>query len=137
MQIFIKKNTQTIIIGFVLLLAGCNSDRNSLLGQYYGGWAETLWIVTLHEDNKFEYRIEGHIANQTIEGVFTRKSDTLILKPDNSIGVISEEFKEKKLLIIGDSCLIDLDVAYDYCKSRPDEWTSRKWNLGTTKPEPY
>ena len=123
-----------ILIGLVLL-AGCSSDKNSFLGKYYGGWAETLWIVSLHEDNRFEYRIEGHIANQTVTGDFTQVDDTLILTPKN--GLISDGFKEKKLLIVGDSCLIDLDVGYDYCKSRPDEWISRKWKLDTIEPEPY
>ena len=124
----------TLIIFGLIFLVGCDRDKNTLLGQYYGGWSETLWIVTLHEDNRFEYKIEGHIAKQTITGDFTTLSDTLILNSDNK-KFTSEGFKDKKLLITGDSCLIDLEIGYDYCKSRPDEWISKKWNLDTVKPE--
>ena len=123
----------------MVLLTSCNGDRNSKIhGEYKGYWGDTEWTIDLKSDYNFIYKIDGHAARRDMSGLYKLSGDTIILMlNDEGPDFINGEGRSKKLLNVGDSCLVDLDLelaAYDYCKVGPDEFRiSRIWNLTTLK----
>lgn len=70
-------------------------------------------------DDKFTYLSSGHLgAERPISGEYKISGDTLIL--------LTESLSyHNKLLIDGDSCLIEIELQTDFCNKRTDKWGSR------------
>jgi len=118
----------TIYIGILIVTSGCvQRDSNPITGEYRASWGDTFWELTLTESDKFVFTTDGHFAGPLkTTGYFTRIGDTLYL---NSQDTIKWTIKNERYLLIGDTCLIELNTGYDYCKNRINDWCSNKWDI--------
>lgn len=87
-----------------------------LTGKYSGFWASTDWTYTFNGRGNFEFITLGHFGNTKTKGIYIIIGDTLYLK-GRPFRKGASGF-ERKMLIDKDSCIIDLDSRFDYCKSR-------------------
>jgi hypothetical protein len=87
-----------------------------LKGAYSGDWASTKWVYIFDGNGGFEYIINGHFDNSDTFGTYEIKGDTVSLKANKTIK--GTRFIRRRFLIDKDSCIIDLQMRYDYCKSR-------------------
>ena len=100
---------------FLIVLFGCSQLPNptSIEGTFVGGWAETIWMLEFYKDNTFKITSEGHFGNSTVQGKYRIHSDTIEILSgfEDSDGTVNRSY-----LIDGDSCIIDIDLRYDYCR---------------------
>ncbi len=116
----IKNKIYGIII---LLLIGCKSEENSnkFSGKFNGYWAETNWQYKFYSNNEFEFKSEGHYGMVRSKGKYVRKQDSLFLTWIDT-NLVRDGVVNSLYLIDGDSCIIDYELKYDYCKIR--EWSN-------------
>jgi hypothetical protein len=111
---------KAILYSLFGLLVGCTTSENNLLGTYNGFFYMTEWELQLKKENSFTYYSVGHLGgDEEIIGEFEIKGDTLIL--------LTENVEHSKFLIDGDSCLIDFETRFDFCKNWKN--SSRKRNI--------
>ena len=104
----------------IFLLIGCKSENNtaSFSGEFTGYWFDTWWKYTFYENNVFIFESGGHYGYiEGAQGTYERRQDSLFLEPKDSSLVI-HGVVNKLCLIDGDSCIIDYELKYDYCKTR-------------------
>jgi len=107
------------------LLIGCQAEKgnDTFSGEFKGYWAETSWQYKFYNNNKFDFKSEGHYGFIESNGIYEKKEDSLFLTQiDSSLnkhGVVNSLY-----LIDGDSCIIDVKLKYDYCKTR--EWSEMR-----------
>lgn len=117
----------------ILSLSFLNYEQKpSMIGEFRGFWATTWWTLELQQDNKFKFTSWGHFGNTETLGTFKIDEPFIELEPKDESS-LKEIFKNYKFKILGDSCLVDLDHGYDYCRTRPEQWCSRTWNLNKNK----
>lgn len=117
---------RTIPYGIIiLLLIGCKSEKENdkFSGKFNGYWAETSWQYKFYSNNNFDFKCEGHYSFMESKGTYTRKEDSLFLMPIDS-SLIKHGVVNSLYLIDGDSCIIDVKLKYDYCKTR--EWSDQR-----------
>ena len=112
----------------IILFTCCSSGGESgVSGEYFGFWAETIWSIKLSDNNTFKIESEGHFGNTKAEGKYSLINDTLILDlPENSA---IAKYTDHRKFITDDECLVDVESRYDYCKTRPEVWSSLKRNI--------
>ncbi|MDF1697751.1 MAG: hypothetical protein P1U56_18030 [Saprospiraceae bacterium] len=117
---------QNILYGvFIIILIGCESEskNDKFSGEFNGFWAETVWHYKFYSNNKFEFKCEGHFGFIKSKGIYERRQDSLFLMPNDTTlakyGVVNALY-----LIDGDSCIIDAELKYDYCKTR--KWSKER-----------
>ncbi|WP_108807449.1 hypothetical protein [Aquimarina spinulae] len=115
------KNT-TILI-FFLILSSFVFGQN-LKGNYSGYWASTKWSYIFDGNGNFEYVTTGHFGFTNTKGKYEIKGDTVYLKAKKT-GKGTLDVR-RRMLIDKDSCIIDLRMRYDYCKSRNSEFLNSK-----------
>jgi hypothetical protein len=100
----------------------CNKlEKGQIFGTYKAFYYETQWILTLNSDSSFTFITEGHIGDFKENGKYLISGDTLVLE--------KADMEQMKLLIDGDSCLIEIETRFDYCKRCTDEYGSRKRSI--------
>jgi hypothetical protein len=88
------------------------NDKN-----YAGMYNKSIWEYEFYTNETFWYRSQGRVGNRESTGKFQIIGDTVFL---NSVETDTTKWKfktlkGKKLLILKDSCLLDLQTGYDYC----------------------
>jgi|GEM_PF-2775531 len=106
------------VIVFLPFLFGC--DNTHPIGEYEAFFYETYFKLTLSGNQHFELQIEGHFEDNTYEGKFKMDKDQLTLQNEE----LDWDMKEFKFL--NDTCLINVDSGFDYCKYRSFPWGSKK-----------
>lgn len=103
----------------ILFLIGCKSEeeRGKFSGEFNGYWAETFWQYKFYSNNKFDFKSEGHYGFVESKGIYERRQDSLFLISIDST-LEKNRVVNSLYLIDGDSCIIDVDLKYDYCKTR-------------------
>ena len=108
----------------------------NLKGNYSGYWASTNWSYIFDGNGNFEYVTTGHFGFTNTKGKYEIKGDTVYLNAKKTgkgtLGV------KRRMLIDKDSCIIDLRMRYDYCKSRNSELLNsnkRNFKFPQTKPD--
>lgn len=94
------------------------SDKK-ITGYYAGSWARTSWEYKFYDNNTFWFKSSGHFGNMFSSGQYSINQDTLVLNSfatDTIKKKVFYNFKGDKYLIDGDSCIVDLQTGYDYCK---------------------
>jgi len=99
------------------------SKSKSIIGTYSGYWGDSRWTYVFNNDNSFRFSTTGHVGFTSTIGEFQLFRDTILLisfpkdkQSDSSFITLKD-----KLLIDGDSCIIDLTFGYDYCRENPDK----------------
>ncbi|TRZ42196.1 hypothetical protein [Robertkochia solimangrovi] len=126
-----KNNILIILLTFSSLVFGQN-----LKGNYSGYWASTNWSYIFDGNGNFEYVTAGHFGFTKSKGKYEIKGDTVYLNAKKT-GIGTLDVK-RRMLIEKDSCIIDLIMRYDYCKSRNSEFLNsnkRNFKFPQTKPE--
>lgn len=108
-----------IIVFCVYSCSQFNSGK--IFGTYEAFYCDTKWTLTLNSDSSFNYGVDWEIDNIVKDGRYHISGDTLVLERVN--------MHSNKFLIDGDSCLIDIESRYDYCKQWPKVWGSRIRNI--------
>ena len=85
--------------------------------NYVGVYNKSIFEFEFHTNETFWYRSQGRSGNQESTGRYHVIGDTLVL---NSVETDTTNWKfkkliSKKLLILPDTCLLDLGNGYDYC----------------------
>ena len=85
--------------------------------NYVGVYNKSIFEFEFHTNETFWYRSQGRSGNQESTGRYHVIGDTLVL---NSVETDTTNWKfkklsNKKLLILPDTCLLDLRTGYDYC----------------------
>lgn len=108
-----KKLFYTLSLIFFLYSCFSSNNNDSFSGTYLGYWAETQWMFKFYNDNTFKRISEGHFGDTKVTGNYKINSDTIEIFPrhEKSYGSINRFY-----IIDGDSCIIDIDLRYDYCK---------------------
>ena len=121
---------KTLIVLISIALLSCKNEA-PLTGTYTGFWASSWWTLELQPNNEFKFKSAGHFGTTETVGTFTIEDQLLKLVPvdDSTIQLVLERYQFK---ILGDSCLVDTNLGYDYCKNEPDRLCSRKWDLEQT-----
>jgi hypothetical protein len=92
-----------------------NTNAQTIEGAFEGSWAETVWSFEFSKDNTYKRTSDGHFGNTEVFGKYKINRDTILLTSyENTDGTISEKY-----LIDGDSCIIDINLKFDYCKTKP------------------
>lgn len=114
---------QQLTIALILPLLAFGQKKKSVSGVYMGWWGDTQWIYHFDNNNTFLFDISGHFDVSKTLGSYYISGDTLFLKsfpkefqPDSNFNNIN-----KQLLLDGDSCIVDLQLHYDYCKPKSEE----------------
>lgn len=107
------------LIFLILILVSCKtkSKEEFFVGEYNGYWAMTKWNYKFYPNNEFNFMSEGHFGFTESNGKYIRKGDSLFLTPD-SLKLVEYGVVNPLYLIDGDSCIIDVLLKYDYCKTR-------------------
>lgn len=114
----------------ILSLFSCEAESSrNITGEYLGFWATTFWTINLLDSNRFEFTSGGHFGNTHTEGTYLVKGDTLFLDLNDS-SAIAKWTDHETFLITKDSCLIDVETKYDYCKCRSAYHNSTKRAIG-------
>lgn len=123
----------TAVLGLTVWLAflSAKADRK-LTGYYAGYWARTSWEYKFYDNNTFWFKSSGHFGNTLSSGHYSINQDTLMLTSvltDTIKKEVFYKFSEDKFLIEGDSCIVNLQTGYDYCKTQAQVdkniWTIR------------
>jgi len=121
------KNLVNNIICFtvILLLTGCQFEKSTdnFSGKFNGHWAETSWQFEFFPNNKFEFESEGHYGFVKSSGTYEKMQDSLFLMLSDS-NLVRDKVVNSLYLIDGDSCIIDYNLKYDYCKTR--DWSKQR-----------
>ena len=102
----------------VLFLSACNPTNKSKImeGDYHGAWYDTMYKFNFHKNGSFKFTSEGHFGYVDWDGTYTRRNDSLFLTLNdtskNTWGVVNHLY-----LIDNDTCIIDYELRYDYCKN--------------------
>ena len=126
---------KNIILIFFLSLSSVVLGQK-LNGKYSGYWASTNWSYIFDGNGNFEYITAGHFGFTNTKGKYEIKKDTVYLTAKKT-GKGTLDINER-MLIERDSCIIDLDMRYDYCKSRNSEYLNsnkRNFRFPQTKTE--
>lgn len=102
----------------IVIIIGCKSED-----VYYGAWADTFCEFRLTSNHEFKIIYTGHLGDGQFKGIYEIVDDTIFLTFFNNE---PRNIFSNSLLMIGDSCLLDLQTGYDYCTNRTFDWTSRK-----------
>jgi hypothetical protein len=90
--------------------------------MYAGNHSMTNYFYIFYTDGRFKSDITGHLGNEgETRGTYSISNDTIFIKPlpkDQQINKYYYQFNEK-FIIDGDSCIIDLEMLYDYRKLKP------------------
>ena len=113
-----------ILLSFIVL---CCHQEPSLSGEFRAFWADTSWTLELEQNGKFRFITYGHFGNTQTTGTYTINDQDLELQTGDSSP--EKVFDKRHFRILGDSCLVDNELGYDYCLVRPEWWRSRKWDL--------
>ncbi len=106
------------ILLFSLFVFGVSfSKAQSLSGTYQGSWAMTWFYYDFMPDKTVVCTVTGHYKTGVDEGSYRVSGDTIYVHFVKSDGKPYNE--DKVFLIDGDSCVIDLQTRYDYCKTGP------------------
>lgn len=107
--------------GILLLLFTSKVEGQSISGVYSGWWGSTWWEFRFLMNNTYIRTSTGHYGNTVVNGEYKLRKDTIILIRgfENTHGTVNEKY-----LIDGDSCIIDIDLGYDYCKTRQGDANS-------------
>ncbi|WP_179315189.1 hypothetical protein [Winogradskyella undariae] len=118
---------KNIILIILLTLSSVVFGQN-LQGNYSGYWASTNWSYIFDGNGNFEYVTAGHFGFTNTKGKYEIKGDTVYLNAKKTgKGTLDDK---RRMLIDKDSCIIDLRMRYDYCKSRNSEFlNSNKRNF--------
>lgn len=110
-----------LIVTFLITVT--NVTGQSITGTYSSWWASTWWEFRFLMNNTYIRTSSGHYGNTVVNGEYKVSNDTIILVSGfkNTHGTVNEKY-----LIDGDSCIIDIDLKYDYCKTK----TVRQGNEG-------
>jgi len=118
---------KNIILILFLSLSSVIFGQN-LNGKYSGSWATTNWYYEFDGKGNFEFITAGHFGFTNTKGKYEIKGDTVYLNAKKT-GKGTLDIKDK-MLIDKDSCIIDLHMRYDYCKSRKSKFlNSNKRNF--------
>ncbi|MEH0154763.1 hypothetical protein V6R21_11530 [Limibacter armeniacum] len=109
----VTKNTLTIAL-FVLFISA-NKPVN-IQGCYSGGYFDTSYLYQFI-DGEFKLSVVGHGGPYNVKGFYEVVADTLVLFKVENRRVRGRE----KMLIDGDSCIIDLRTYRDFCKIELDQ----------------
>ena len=103
---------EKIIFTLVFLIFLTNSYGQLSEKKYVSVWGDTWWEFEFTKDNKYKRTSSGHYGNTVVKGRYTIKGDTIILSSGykNTHGTVNKYY-----LIDGDSCIIDMNLKYDYC----------------------
>ena len=112
---------KNIILILFLTLNSVVFGQN-LNGKYSGFWAMTNWSYEFDGKGNFEYVTAGHFGFTNTKGKYEIKGDTIYLNAKKT-GKGTLDIKER-MLIDKDSCIIDLRMRYDYCKTRDSEFSN-------------
>ena len=123
----------TTFLGLTVSLTFLSAKSEKKITGYYAGyWAQTSWEYKFYDNNTFWFESSGHFGNTLSSGQYSINQDTLELNsiPTDTIKKeIFYNFKRDKYLIEGDSCIVDLQTGYDYCKTQTiidkNIWTIR------------
>tara|TARA_R100001369_G_scaffold82952_1_gene114911 strand:- start:706 stop:1473 length:768 start_codon:yes stop_codon:yes gene_type:complete len=139
MPLLIHKPLPTIMKNIILIifltLSSVTFGQN-LQGNYSGYWASTNWSYIFDGNGHFEYVTTGHFGFTNTKGKYEIKGDTVYLNAKKT-GKGTLDVK-RRMLIDKDSCIIDLRMRYDYCKSRNSEFLNsnkRNFKFPQTKTE--
>lgn len=111
----IKNRFQFSII--LLFVLGCAPKKaDTFTGLFEGYWGETEWYYRFYRNNTFKFKCNGHYDNLESKGRYRRNKDSLFLFSTDTVlrkeGIINSLY-----LITNDSCVLDVDMDYQYCQS--------------------
>ncbi len=126
--------TTSIKIFIITSLLWCTAFASpkppNLSGVYNGFWATTHWQYQFWEDGNFLFKSLGHFGNTYSYGIYTISNDTLTISTfddwEVDIALVDTtihdflRFNHNQFIIDGDSCIIDMNIRYDYCKDAQD-----------------
>jgi len=98
-----------------MLFSCIYSYSQSIKGNYYGYWIDTNWKFEFSNNYKYKWTSSGHYGDTMFKGNYKIHADTIIL----TSGYENKDGVNKYYLIDGDTCIIDIDLKYDYCKTKP------------------
>lgn len=85
--------------------------------NYVGMYKKSIREYEFYSNETFWYRSQGQTGQKECTGRFQQIGDTLVLNAvsTDSLAWPFEQLKNKKLLVLPDTCLLDLESGYDYC----------------------
>ena len=111
----------TLLLFFPLFSQG-QVAKDSITFICVGVHDLTDYTYTFYYDGRFESDITGHLGNDGItKGVYTISNDTIYVTPlvENLQTNKYYNRQNEKFLIDRDSCIIDLQMRYDFKKLKP------------------
>ncbi len=112
-----------IIMTFLPSVLWGQKPNKRVKGIYVGWWGTTQWTYIFDTDTTFTFNTAGHFGFTNTVGQYHISGDTLFLisnpkklQKDTNALILNDT-----LMIEGDSCIIDLSLGYDYCKSKNNE----------------
>ncbi|MGB0868307.1 MAG: hypothetical protein ACPGSD_01805 [Flavobacteriales bacterium] len=107
------------ILVLFLFISVIVKGQNTIKGNFKGWWASTSWEYEFKENNTFTFKSLGHFGNTFTSGKYKMIGDTIFLNSKKTRNILNNsiELNDKKLLIDGDSCIIDFYLRFDYCNS--------------------
>lgn len=112
---------------FILLVILTSCSNEPTIGTYKAFWYETYHELKLKKSH-FNYIVEGHMGNFNIDGTYKTQEDTIFL---------ATEKLPNKFLIYNNTCLIELESGYEFCKRNQDEWLTKQHVLNSNRLENY
>lgn len=113
----------TVIL--IITLTSCSSEP--IIGTYKAFWYETFHLLKINL-SQFNYVVEGHLGNYNINGTYSIQNDTIFL---------DTEKLPNKFIIHNETCLIEIESGYEFCKRNGDEWLNKQHVLTNNRLEEY
>jgi len=116
---------QAAILIFTFLISIHLIGQESIQGSFKGSWASTYWDYNFKKDGTFTFKSTGHFGYTITKGKYEIKGDTIVLNAKGERNKVPPalDIRNEKLIIDGDSCVIDYNLRYDYCNAKKSKRT--------------